>query len=136
MGVEFQISQFLKRELNLGRTSKEKPDKHRRTLMEFLDEIKAAEEQAARQKQEALSQAKTIRQQSRQESRRQVQALKEETEQQIQAIRRQAQEQGEALSHAARQEQEQACRVLEQQAQSRMDAGVKLLLSLLEQPEG
>ena len=35
-----------------------------------------------------------------------------------------------------RQEQEQACRVLEQQAQSRMDAGVKLLLSLLEQPEG
>ena len=27
-------------------------------------------------------------------------------------------------------------RVLEQQAQSRMDAGVKLLLSLLEQPEG
>lgn len=47
--------------------------------MEFLDEIKAAEEQAARQKQEALSQAKTIRQQARQESRRQVQALKEET---------------------------------------------------------
>lgn len=104
--------------------------------MEFLDEIKAAEEQAARQKQEALSQAKTIRQQARQENRRQVQALEEETEKQVQAIRRQARDRGETLSQAAHEEQEQACRALEQQAQSRMTAGVKLLLSLLEQPEG
>lgn len=102
--------------------------------MEFLEEIKAAEEQAARQRQEALAQAKSIRQTARLENQREVRTIEEESKRQVQAIRQTAQLQAQRQAQAAREQREAACSALAEQAKTRMNQGLKTLLSLLEQP--